>query len=86
MTAGSVKRLTLEMDWANMPDGDKDFSVVVWRDGNKPVVIYSDEDLHYSDFPVTNKQAFDNNAPQESGADLCVDNPQWEAFHDWYSA
>jgi hypothetical protein len=64
MTTGSTKKVTLEMDWDNMVNGDgtRDFSIVVWREEGKPVVIYSDEDLHYSDFPVVAKQEFDNNA------------------------
>ena len=72
MAAGEQKRVTLEMDWASAPDATKDFSLVVWRTGDKPVIIVPEKPLKQSDWPREEKRTFDNNAASPSGADNCT--------------
>ena len=83
MAAGEQKRVTLEMDWASAPDATKDFSLVVWRTGDKPVIIVPEKPLKQSDWPREEKRTFDNNAASPSGADNCTENPVVSALEDF---
>jgi len=84
MAAGAELTVTMEMDWSD--NASNDFSLVFWGTGSQPILISSDFDgVHQAAFPFTAPMASDQNATQESGADLCADNPAEAAFKDWYT-
>ena len=65
-----MKKVTLEMDWVDQPDATKDFSLVVWRTGDKPVIIVAEKNtFKQSDWPHEDKRLMDSNAASPSGAD-----------------
>ena len=73
------------MDWVDQPDATKDFSLVIWRTGNKPVIIVEETIYKQSDWQREEKRTNDNNAVMPSGADNCEDNPLITAFEDFYA-
>jgi hypothetical protein len=82
MAAGAELEVIMEMDWTE--NASKDFSLVLWGTGTQPILITSDFDgVNQSMFPFTNPLSSDQNATEESGADLCAENPAEAAFADW---
>ena len=76
----------MEMEWKeNM---SKDFSFVVWGTGSDgSVSITSDyEETNQSTLPFTSPLDGDQNAAQESGADICAVNPQHAGFEAYYNS
>ena len=76
MTAGQQLEVEFGMDWKT--NESHDFSLVVWGTGDQQTSIQAD--LAYtrglsSHWPLTVMQADDQNAEQESTADLCKENP-----------
>ena len=76
----------MEMDWKT--NASKDFSLVIWGTSDQGMAIAADSDYTnglQSHWPLTARQDDDQNRAQESGADLCSENPRLEGFKTWYS-